>query len=47
MGTMTQRPQRRLHLAHPSKNLLYILALTPSPIGNYRLQMLVVGQYPA
>jgi len=45
MGTMTQLPQRRLHLPHPSENLLYILALALSPIGNYLLQMLVLGQY--
>jgi hypothetical protein len=42
---MTQLPQRRLHLPHPSENLLYILALALSPIGNYLLQMLVLGQY--
>jgi hypothetical protein len=47
MGTMTQLPRRRLHLPNPSENLLYILALTLSPIGNYLLRMLVVDQYPA
>lgn len=45
MGTMSQLPQRRLHLPHPSENLFYILALALSPLGNYLLQMLVLGQY--
>ena len=36
---MTQLPQRRLHLPHPYENLLYILALALSPIGNYLLQI--------
>lgn len=43
--TMNQLPRRHLHLPHPSENLLYILALALSPIGNYFLQMLVMGQY--
>jgi len=42
---MTQLPQRRLHLPHPSENLFYILALALSPVCNYLLQMLVMGQY--
>jgi len=42
---MTQLQKRRLHLPHHSENLLYILALALSPIGNYLLHMLMLGQY--
>lgn len=42
---MTQLQKRRLHLPHHSENLLYILALAISPIGNYLLHMLMLDQY--
>jgi hypothetical protein len=43
---MTKLQQHRLHhLPHHYENLLYILALALSPVTNYLLQMLLLGQY--
>ena len=42
---MTQLQKHRLHLPLHYENLVYILALALSPIANYLLRMLVLGEY--